>query len=555
MDGLMRVTGLDASGSQRRAGWLLVLVCLAVYLPGAFTIPPVDRDESRFAQASREMVSSGSLTGWMIPRVQDRPRLNKPPLIYWLQAGCVALTRSPDAIGVYRIPSLLAAVASVLLTWRLGLVLFTHRIGLIAAVLLALAPIVLWEARQARADMLLLACTLAALLALARLWRGDARASDAVLLWTGLTLGVLTKGPITPLVVALTALTLSLTHRRWAWLRGARIHFGLPALFLVVLAWAGQVAREVGWGEYARLVLDETLGRSLSAREGHSGPPGYHLLLLPALFWPGSMLAGLALLRPILRRRARLRPVVHPGEAFCLAWLLPSWVLFEAVSTKLPHYTLPLYPAIALVSACALVAATRQRLEGLEARFTRLAHAMWWLIGPVLVIGLPIVLSTLDTDHDAVSWAVLAAVLVLGVYLLGLAWLALRRRDWLVAQASTAAAAAVVSILGLGVLLPRADTLWISDRLWVHLRAAPPDRPLAMDGYSEDSLVFLSAGRVRRIEDPGEFLAARDPGSPGGLLVLPARDASEQWRVIARVQGFNYSKGRREDLVIVEARP
>jgi len=73
--------------SWKAGGLGLIVLCLLVYIPGLWTIPPVDRDESRFAQASRQMLESGTLEGWVVPMVQDRPRLNKPPLIYWLQAG------------------------------------------------------------------------------------------------------------------------------------------------------------------------------------------------------------------------------------------------------------------------------------------------------------------------------------------------------------------------------------------------------------------------------------------------------------------------------------
>src|SRR5437764_11045565 len=79
----------------------LLALCLTVYLPGFFSIPPVDRDESRFAQASRQMFESVALPlsqrtsfhdgGLIIPKIQDRPRLNKPPLIYWLQSASAAV--------------------------------------------------------------------------------------------------------------------------------------------------------------------------------------------------------------------------------------------------------------------------------------------------------------------------------------------------------------------------------------------------------------------------------------------------------------------------------
>ena len=84
----------DSSGTASRTfgrEWLLsaaVLILLAsvVLLPGLASIPVVDRDEARFVQASRQMLDSGTLEGWTVPMVGEKYRLNKPPLIYWLQA-------------------------------------------------------------------------------------------------------------------------------------------------------------------------------------------------------------------------------------------------------------------------------------------------------------------------------------------------------------------------------------------------------------------------------------------------------------------------------------
>src|SRR5215813_11547169 len=126
----MRETGAQRAGGGGRwpAALGLLGLCLVVYLPGFFTIPAVDRDESRFAQASRQMFESVALPaaerdgrhagGLLMPMVQDRPRLNKPPLIYWLQAGSAAVFTwgrpEHDAIWLYRVPSLIAAVVAVL---------------------------------------------------------------------------------------------------------------------------------------------------------------------------------------------------------------------------------------------------------------------------------------------------------------------------------------------------------------------------------------------------------------------------------------------------------
>jgi 4-amino-4-deoxy-L-arabinose transferase-like glycosyltransferase len=67
---------------------------LILYAPGLASIPPVDRDEARFAHATRQMLESGDI----IPiRFQDEARNKKPIGIRWLQAAVVALFSSPGS--------------------------------------------------------------------------------------------------------------------------------------------------------------------------------------------------------------------------------------------------------------------------------------------------------------------------------------------------------------------------------------------------------------------------------------------------------------------------
>ena len=84
------------------------------------------------------------------------------------------------------------------------------------------------------------------------------------------------------------------------------------------------------------------LSKFVGAQESHGAPPGLYLLLFWVTFWPGATLAGMA--APAVWRARR-----EPGAQFLLAWLMPSWIVFELVITKLPHYVLPLYPAIAIL--------------------------------------------------------------------------------------------------------------------------------------------------------------------------------------------------------------
>lgn len=115
--------GLDAlSLTHGRAVAALLALCLILFLPGQISLQPMDRDEPRFAQASKQMLESGDLVDI---RFQGEARHKKPVGIYWAQAAAVAAGEAlgvPGArtqIALYRIPSLIGAIASVLLAyWR-----------------------------------------------------------------------------------------------------------------------------------------------------------------------------------------------------------------------------------------------------------------------------------------------------------------------------------------------------------------------------------------------------------------------------------------------------
>ncbi len=572
---LVRVT-------QRLSFWVglvsLALLVVVVLLPGFFSLPAVDRDESRFAQASRQMLQSGD---WVVPMVQDRPRLNKPPMIYWLQAASAGVfTRwRPlfDSIWMYRVPSLLAGVAAVLLTWRIGLAMFDQRTARLSAAMLAVCPVIVWEAHQARADMVLLAFTLGAQFALFQLFReppvpvgrdADIRRSWRwpMVFWLCLAAGVLTKGPITPMIAAFTGLGASVITGRWRWWWRAKPLIGLPLLVLAVGPWVYAVVQRVGWDTYWSTIAGETLGRAAGAKENHWGPPGYHLLLLAVLFWPGSLLtaAGLGLAIQAIRRLRRQRrgelsalpDSSMEGVAFCLAWIVPTWLVFEAAATKLPHYTMPLLPAIAILSARAVVAVDAGIVSKPEGRLARIGHWVWVALGFAIVALLPGAGVVRASKDLGIFWGVLA----LGLALLGGYYVRVAARHLIqhqrIARAQVAGIGAM--ILGVwclvGVLLPRWSELWITPRIMQALAQVDPSgtRPVAAVGYHEDSLVFARRGALTRLNEAG--VQAWLASNPNGLIIAPASsDAGvSALRAVANVSGFNYSKGQSQSLVIAE---
>src|SRR5665213_3030636 len=127
------------SGSHARAIAFLALCGLLLFLPGFFNIPPIDRDEARFAQATKQMVETGDLVDI---RFQDEVRYKKPVGIYWLQAAvvetaeAVGVPRATTKIWLYRIPSLIGAIGAVLLTYWTALAFVTRRGAIFAGLIL-----------------------------------------------------------------------------------------------------------------------------------------------------------------------------------------------------------------------------------------------------------------------------------------------------------------------------------------------------------------------------------------------------------------------------------
>ncbi len=550
-----------------------MVLCLSVYLPGLGTIPPIDRDESRFAQASRQMFEAAVLPesqkttafhdgGWAIPKVQDRPRLNKPPMVYWLQVAsawvCTGGNPLGDAIWMYRIPGVLCATIAVLLTWRTGLTMFGPRTAWLAGAMLAVCPVVVFDAHQARADQLLLATVAAMQCCLWERWRTRApapRPARPDLAWTFgfwacMGLSVLAKGPIGPMIAVLTCTALAFAARRLpgapgtvlAWLKSLRPAIGLLIVTSCVLPWIWIVADQIGWRSYLGTVYDETLGRSVEAKEGHWAPPGYHTLLSAVLFWPGSVMTALAIQRawragfpPAIREARPARPV--PGakesplgriwsglldrragrsaEVFCLAWILPAWVVFELIGTKLPHYTLPMYPALALLSARMLVTASRAGAVRVFSRLDRFGFGAWWVLGlalPVLVIAALLSSATSGGPVNGVSIAGMA----IAIAALAAAW-RIRLSAAHTPSVRTCLTMMMVAVVTWGMFFqfiapqvlpgsatPRLVQVIRDQGLW--------DCQLASE-YHEDSLIFATRGRVERLDrsaTPAWLAAAPD---------------------------------------------
>jgi 4-amino-4-deoxy-L-arabinose transferase-like glycosyltransferase len=546
----MRIeAALDRWGQGWRGPAAAAALALLAGLPGALALPPLDRDESRFAEASAQMLESRDFVSI---HFQDQPRFKKPIGIYWLQAAAVAATDQLEArrIWAWRIPSLAGAMlAAAACVWAAGAFL-PPAPRLLAGVVLAASFMLSTEADIAATDAVLAGAVTLAMGALLRLYaesRGGPAAGVAAraLFWAGLALSILVKGPIGPMVVGLTLVALAIWDRRAGWMARLGWGWGLIYLGAALLPWAMAITVATDGAFWGGAVGGDLGPKLVEGQEGHGAPPGWYLAFLPLLIFPAGLLLPAA---TVTAWRDRAQPAIR----FSLCWLIPAWLVFELVPTKLVHYTLPLYGALALLTAAALAGPLGRWTRIVGAVLIGLTALVFAALAPAAAIALHVV------EARAWLWMIPASALFLAAAGLGVGLIAARPAAATLLAALAAAAGHAVL---LGAVAPALAPLWLSSRAAGALSAAGQNPregvvqgPVAVAGYAEPSLVFLLGADTRL----GEGSDAADAIADGRPAIVEARqqapfDAALKARgVIARqvgqVEGLDYSKGRHDIL-------
>jgi 4-amino-4-deoxy-L-arabinose transferase-like glycosyltransferase len=520
-----------------------------VFLPGFFQIPPVDRDEARFAQATKQMLESKDFVDI---RFQNEVRYKKPVGIYWLQAAAVkagetlGVPQARTTIWLYRLPSLFGAIGAVLLTYWAALVFVPRRAALFAALMMASSVLLGIEARIAKTDAMLLLTSVAAMGALARIYlasqtepqddKGDWR--QPAILWTAIAAGVLLKGPLVPMFVGLTVIVLSVVDKSARWLWSLRPFAGIVWLILLVSPWFVAIIAKSGASFFVQAIGHDMLDKVASGQEAHGAPPGFYFLLFWVTFWPGAVLAGLA--APIVWKSR-----YEPRTRFLLAWLLPSWLVFEAVMTKLPHYVLPLYPAIAI-----MIAGILESYGLTKQRWMVRGTIGWFLLPGAVAIATLVLFIMFGRELGLIAWPFAALAVIFGLFAWWLYEVDGAERSLLRGML----ASVFLAITVFAVTFPLLPTLFPSALIAREIKASDCARPHVAStfAYQEPSLVFLLGTETRFTDGAGaaDFLQAGscqfaliDPRSERSF-VQRAETIGVRYSLVGRVEGYNISIGK-----------
>jgi len=367
-------SGSRSRRSVIREGVLIGLLALTLNLIGNGRMSLWDRDEPRYAGATREMRQSGD---WVHPTFNAEPRYHKPILIYWLMLAGTAI--GGDTPFGARLVSALMGTSTVVLMWWWGRRVLGDRVGRLGALVLTTMPLMVAESKLATTDATLTFFFVGCQIALWELWQRPSRGAAAVF-WALLGLAVLTKSPAAPVLLVASAITAwicggpnpltYLSRLRWRW---------GPLLFAaIVVPWNVAIFLR-SHGEYFNVAIGfHVIKRATRQLEEHGGFPGYYVVLGMASLFPWSALLPRALVSAWSGRKET------PLVGFLFGWVVGPLILLECVRTKLIHYYLPAVPAAALLVAWRLALSSDAKLKVPSWRLGRFALAMIATFGFVI---------------------------------------------------------------------------------------------------------------------------------------------------------------------------
>ena len=502
--------------------WIAAAACVIFFthLGGAALW---DMDEALYTSCAREMFQRGD---WVLPMFNGSMFPEKPPLMFWTMMAGFELF-GINEFGA-RFFSAIFGVAAALAAFHLGRLLCNARVGLWTGLVTASTIIFTVSARAATVDAALtLVTTLAFLLfviarrgSAARSEDGSATATPAswpvlALMYACAGLAVLAKGPV-GMVLPLAAMGLYLLAAD-GWRNALRSAWWMrPLTALVVVAtvavpWYVWVGVRTEWLWPKQFFLEFNLRPFKQPILGHGDASSwdrtlavlvsisYYFYHIPAIllgFFPWSILLGPTLADTV--RRIRRRSAWRDGCLLAACWFGTWFVFWSVCKTKLPHYLLPAYPALALMTACFI-----DRWQTDPASLARWCLRNAWisliLVGVGIMIAVPII-----AEHYLPGEQMLGLVGLIPLVGGGWCWWSSahqRHRQALVGLAMTAIVFLTV-VFGWGA--GRVDRYQNAEPMIAAIQADSPKTacpPIATYRFFRESTVYYAGYPVTRCDD------------------------------------------------------
>jgi 4-amino-4-deoxy-L-arabinose transferase-like glycosyltransferase len=263
---------------------------------------------------------------------------------------------------------------------------------------------------------------------------------------------------------------------------------------------------------------------------------------MPLTLWPASALVGVSVFQAWKSQSAS-------AVRFCLAWIIPAWILFELVPTKLPHYILPIYPALCLLVAHSIISSEEGKAREFDSKLVKAGFILCQLV--IVLLGLGALALPYFLEHRFEPAGLIPAIAAIAAAGLS-TWKFLKRR-YVHAAAVAIAATALVLAPSLQWIVPNLDRLWLSRTVAnAAEQRACGNVMLCSSGYYEPSLVFLLGTRTLLTNPAGAAIFLRS--NPGAMALINGSQDNDfkretkylgvQVKLAGAFSGFNYSNGK-----------
>lgn len=529
---------------------ILVLLCVLLYLPG-INNGAFDRDESWYAQVTKQMLETKNFIDM---RFQGNQFYEKPPALYWLQAFSVSVFARGDrsAVWAYRLPSFFAALFAIAGFFYFAEKIFNRRIAFVAACFLATTLMTVIQAHIGQTDALLLFCAVFIFgpLGIIYLKKASNVLPHVLIFWCIQAMSFFVKGPIMGIITLLAVIVLLMIDRNRQWIKKLRLGLGLFIVACALMPWIFTMYNVSRGTFFTEAAAKGLFWRTLSGIESHGAFPGYYFLLTMITFYPASCIVYPGFFAAFKKRQI---PVIR----FCLSWIIPAWILFELIPTKLPHYVLPLYPAMALLGTVFITDQQAIKREKLRNYF----FILWACTGIFIAAGV-FVCAQIFGQGLSIT-VLLTGISALFIPAAGIFfWL---RRKLFAAAVGASLFSVIMYFFLFQFFIPGLTALWISQRLHekIHHYAVTQKPAITVVGFSEPSIVFLF-GTETQLADVHEAVASvivAQAQKKESFALVEKRDAFEFETIFREkrgfvpdikdtLKGFNYTYGRWQEFFI-----
>ena len=536
---------------------ILSLLIFTALFSGQKTIPPIDRDEARFAQASRQMVLSNDFINI---KFQDEIRAKKPIGIYWLQS-LAAKVFGPENISSFRIPSLLSSFISIIFLILISRLIFSFEQSLLIALFFGSSFVFVGEAHLAKTDSALLSliCIQQFLLLKIILAKKKSFKIDYLypsFLWLVFAFGVLVKGPVSIAILFSTIISFCFFQKSINLIKSTKPVLGIIICSIIIIPWFLAIQEATNGLFLQKALYEDFFNKLQSGQEGHGAWPGTHLLLLSITLWPIAIFLPSLIL---FCKENKNNLVVR----FLICWIVPFWIMIEITPTKLIHYPLPVLPAVTILTIGGLFQ-FKHNINKIKSSFIKNLVYFFSIFLGLGGILLGVIIFYISNNFEAqignhLFWSSIL-VLIITILIFTISLISIFSKIGIFVKYQNFISNIPITIIALGALFhiinfklifPNLDYFYPSKSITKKIEKIKPDA-IASAGYHEPSLVFMLNGNVL-LSTPNEVAIFMAEGQ-NNVGLIEDNSLSEflefidelNLKIVQKetVKGFNIAKGK-----------